>query len=159
MVSDPGRNGDGKAEAPIGTAPPEPSDPAQTDLAQVLERAGAHLRGLVEDVRILAHVRADRLELRLRRKLLDAQRALVFGAATAALAVAGVVVLAIGSLRAFEAWFEGRPGLGGIAAGLSLISVAAVLSIARSASAHRALVRRLEEKYASMETPEHAPKH
>ena len=158
MIGDPGRTRDGSAEAPNGTALPDRPDPARADPAQMLRRASGHLRGLVEDVKILGNVRADRLELRLRRKLGDAQRALVWGVATAALAVAGVVVLSIGSLRAFDALFEGRPGLGGIAAGLALIAAAAVVSIARSASAHRALVRRLEEKYASTEEPAHAPK-
>jgi hypothetical protein len=140
----PAPNGVGDRKAPEATAPQDPNDP--------WVRFASHLDGLLDDLRVLGNVRSDRLRLRLRRALGGAQRAAVFGLATAALAVAGVVVLAIGTLRAFDALFAVRPWLGGLAAGASLILAAAALSIVRSARANRAFVRRLEEKYAARES-------
>ena len=122
------------------------------DLAQVLERTTSHLGGFLDDLRILGSVRSDRLRQRVRTTLSGVQIAVVWGLATAALAVAGIVVLSVGALRAFDALFEDRPGLGGIAAGVSLIVAAVVVSSVRSARAKRAHVRRLEEKYAGMES-------
>jgi hypothetical protein len=126
--------------------------PGSTELAGILERIQAHIDGFVADLHVLGSVRADRIRERLRTSVSEAQRAVVFGLAVAALALAGIVVLALGALRAFDALFARWPGVGGIVAGLSLIAAAGILSAVRSVRARRALVRRLETKYAGMES-------
>lgn len=135
--------------------PPTNGQPAaaQADLAQLLESAAARIGGALGELRTLANVRSDRLLLRLRRHLEGLQDAIVWWSATLALTLAGIALVAIGLTGALRAVFAQRPWLAELLAGALLLAIALALRFGRRALAERRAIRRLERKYAELESP------
>ncbi|MCC6406556.1 MAG: hypothetical protein IT453_05300 [Planctomycetes bacterium] len=135
------RNG---ASAPPATEPGEASD-------AWLERLLFGGAQVFRHLRVLAHVRADRGRLALRRALQRVQRELLVWLALATATIAGVVALASGLAGALTAAFGERAWAGQLAAAVLLLGAAAGILVLRRARAERAELERHRTKYARLD--------
>jgi hypothetical protein len=122
--------------------------PEEDELVELLLRSMSRFETVSDDVRLLARIRSEHVKLRLRKAIVRAQWVVVGFLTVLLLLVAGIIVLAIGTERAFTALFAEQPWLGHLAAGITLIGAAIGLISAAQALSRRSHARELERKYA-----------
>ncbi|MBI5434408.1 MAG: hypothetical protein HZA52_16360 [Planctomycetes bacterium] len=146
--------------AQSGASTPPATEPGEAPDAW-LERMLFGGAQVFRHLRVLAHVRADRGRLALRRALQRVQRELLVWLALATATVAGVVALATGLAGALTAAFGERAWAGQLAAAALLLGAAAGIVVLRRARAERAELERHRTKYARLDRnpfqPERGP--
>ena len=127
--------------------------PAQPDeLAGLLELTFDRLSSSLEELRILGSVHTDRARLRLRRVIAGAQVVVILSIVAMVCAAAGTVLVASGLAGTFRALFADRPWIGDLVAGVVLLGSVATVWVGLRLSAESSEAKRLEKKYADLET-------
>ncbi|MCK6445615.1 MAG: hypothetical protein L6Q99_04420 [Planctomycetes bacterium] len=136
--------------APHATANGTPTEPSRAN-DERLERLLYGGAQVFRHLRVLAHVRADRGRLALRRTLQRAQRELLVSLASATAVIAGVALLATGLSHGLTSAFGERAWAGELGAATVLLGGTIGALALRRARAERAELETQRRKYASLD--------
>jgi hypothetical protein len=122
------------------------------ELADLLERSFHRLSGALGELQILGSVQSDRAHLRLRRWIARAQGVVLLWIAAMVFVAAGAVLVVVGLAGGLRELFADRPWLGNLGAGLVLIGSVAAAWVGLRMAKELSEAKRLEKKYADMES-------